>query len=108
VILMDLVMPKMDGVSATHIIHERWPHVQVIALTSFHKRELVQEMLQAGAIGYLLKNVSVEDLVEAIRAAYAGRSTLAPEAIQALGDATDHSNSPPNSNEHVGEIKHET
>jgi NarL family two-component system response regulator LiaR len=84
VILMDLVMPGLSGAEATRIIRERWPQVQVIALTSFQERELVHEALRAGAIGYLLKNVSGNDLVEAIRAAYAGRSTLAPEAIEAL------------------------
>ena len=84
VILMDLVMPEMDGVTATRIIRERWPQVQVIALTSFQEKELVQDALQAGAIGYLLKNVSIDDLTEAVRAAHAGRSTLAQEAIQAL------------------------
>jgi len=84
VILMDLVMPEISGTAATQIIRERWPQVQVIALTSFQEKELVQEALQAGAISYLLKNVSVDDLAEAIRAAYAGRSTLAPEATQAL------------------------
>jgi NarL family two-component system response regulator LiaR len=84
VVLMDLVMPEMDGVTATRIIRERWPRVQVIALTSFQERELVQEALEAGAISYLLKNVSMDDLTEAVRAAYAGLSTLAQEAIQAL------------------------
>lgn len=84
VILMDLVMPELGGVDATRSIHKRWPQVQVIALTSFQDKELVQEALQAGAIGYLLKNVSGNDLVEAIRAAYAGHATLAPEAVQAL------------------------
>jgi NarL family two-component system response regulator LiaR len=84
VILMDLVMPEMDGTVATRIIRQRWPQVQVIALTSFQERKLVRGALQAGAISYLLKNVSVEDLTAAIRAAYAGRSTLAPEAVQAL------------------------
>jgi len=84
VVLMDLVMPEMDGMAATRAIRERWPQVQVIALTSFQERDLVQKALQAGAISYLLKNVSANDLAEAIRAAYAGRSTLAPEAIQAL------------------------
>lgn len=87
VILMDLLMPEMDGMAATRAIRERWPHVQVIALTSFQDRELVQKALQAGAVSYLLKNVSANDLAEAIRAAYAGRSTLAPEAIQALVQA---------------------
>ncbi len=84
VILMDLVMPELGGADATRSIIKRWPQVQVIALTSFQDKELVQEALQAGAISYLLKNVSGNDLVEAIRAAYAGHATLAPEAVQVL------------------------
>jgi NarL family two-component system response regulator LiaR len=84
VILMDLVLPELSGVEATKSIRRRWPQVQVIALTSFQERELIQDALRAGAISYLLKNVSGTDLVEAIRAAHAGRSTLAPEAIEAL------------------------
>ncbi len=84
VVLMDLVMPEMDGTTATKLIRERWPEVQVVALTSFQEQELVRQVLQAGAIGYLLKNVTVDDLAEAIRAAHAGQSTLAPEAAQAL------------------------
>ncbi len=84
VILMDLVMPGLSGAQATRIIRERWPQVQVIALTSFQERDLVQDALRAGAISYLLKNVSGSDLVETIRAAHAGRSTLAPEAVKAL------------------------
>jgi len=88
VILMDLVMPGMDGAAATRVIKERWPAVQIIALTSFQEKNRVQGVLQAGAIGYLLKNVSAGDLAEAIRAAYAGRPTLAPEATQALIQAT--------------------
>ncbi|MEJ2710960.1 MAG: response regulator transcription factor [Anaerolineales bacterium] len=84
VVLMDLIMPEMGGVAATRTIHKRWPLVQVIALTSFQEKQLVQDALQAGAIGYLLKNVSGEELSQAIRSAYAGRPTLAPEAVQAL------------------------
>jgi NarL family two-component system response regulator LiaR len=84
VILMDVKMPRMDGMTATRIIRERWPNVQIIALTSFYEQKLVQEMLQAGAIGYLVKNVSAEDLGEAVRGAFAGKPTLAPEAVQAL------------------------
>jgi NarL family two-component system response regulator LiaR len=84
VILMDLVMPELGGVAATRAIHQRWPQVQVIALTSFQERELVQDALQAGAIGYLLKNVSGDELAEAIQHAHSGRPTLAPEAVQAL------------------------
>lgn len=84
VILMDLVMPELGGVAAIRLIHQRWPEVQIIALTSFQDKELVHDALQAGAIGYLLKNVAGDELAEAIRAAQAGRPTLAPEAIQAL------------------------
>jgi serine phosphatase RsbU (regulator of sigma subunit)/DNA-binding NarL/FixJ family response regulator len=84
VILMDMVMPEMDGMAATQIIRQRWPQVQVIALTSFKEKDLVQGALEAGAIGYLLKNVSTDELAEAIRAAHAGEPTLAPEAIQIL------------------------
>jgi NarL family two-component system response regulator LiaR len=84
VVLMDLMMPEMSGAAATDAIRKQWPQVQVIALTSFQEKELVREALKAGAIGYLLKNVSADDLAAAIREAHAGRSTLAPEAIQAL------------------------
>jgi NarL family two-component system response regulator LiaR len=84
VLLMDLVMPEMGGVAATRVIHQRWPQVQVIALTSFQEKVLVQDALQAGAIGYLLKNVSGDELYQAICRAYTGRPTLAPEAVQAL------------------------
>jgi NarL family two-component system response regulator LiaR len=88
VVLMDLVMPGMDGAASTRAIRERWPRIQVIALTSFKEQELVEGALEAGAIGYLLKNVSAEELAGAIRAAYAGKPTLAPEAAQALIQAT--------------------
>jgi NarL family two-component system response regulator LiaR len=84
VVLMDILMPQMDGVMATRIIRRRWPQVQVIALTGSQEQELVRAALQAGAIGYLLKNVTGDALAEAIRAARLGRSTLAPEAAQAL------------------------
>ncbi len=84
VVLMDLVMPGMDGAASTKAIREKCPHIQVIALTSFKEKDLVESALKAGAIGYLLKNVSADELVDAIRAAVAGRPTLAPEAAQAL------------------------
>ena len=88
VILMDLVMPGIDGAAATQAIREDCPDTQVIALTSFKEQELVQGALKAGAIGYLLKNISADELVSAIRAAHAGKPTLAPEAAHALIQAS--------------------
>jgi NarL family two-component system response regulator LiaR len=84
VILMDMVMPDMDGAAATRAIRRQFPQVQVIALTSFKEGDLVKNALEAGAIGYLLKDVSADELAGAIRAAHAGRATLSPEAAQAL------------------------
>lgn len=88
VVLMDLVMPGMDGATTTRKIREQNPQIQVIALTSFKEQELVQGALQAGAIGYLLKDISAAELANAIRAAHTGKPTLAPEAAQALIQAT--------------------
>ena len=87
VILMDLMMPGTDGVTATRLIHEKYPAVHVIALTSFPEDDLVQKALQAGATGYLMKNVSARELADAIRAAHKGKMTLSPEAAQALAHA---------------------
>ncbi|MDO8971163.1 MAG: response regulator transcription factor [Saprospiraceae bacterium] len=84
VILMDLLMPEMGGVDATHAIHQRWPKIQIIALTSFQEKELVQDALRAGAIGYLLKNITGDELAKAIRAASAGLPTVAPEVTQSI------------------------
>ena len=92
VVLMDMVMPDMDGAAATRLIRQQFPQVQVIALTSFKEGQLVKKALEAGAIGYLLKDVSADELVRAIRAAYAGRATLSPEAAQALVETA---NQPP-------------
>ncbi len=87
VVLMDLMMPGIGGVAAIREIRQRYPDTQVIALTSFVDDRTVQAALKAGAISYLLKNVSAEDLVGAIQAARVGRATLAPEATQALVQA---------------------
>lgn len=84
VVLMDLVMPSMDGVITTQKIRQTCPHIQVIALTSFGKEELVRDALHAGAIGYLFKDVSADELVQAIRAAAKGQRTLAKEALETL------------------------
>jgi NarL family two-component system response regulator LiaR len=84
VILMDLLMPKMDGIAATKAIHERWPKVLIIALTSFKEREYVEGVLKVGATSYLLKNASADELVSAIRRAVAGLPSLSPEAAQVL------------------------
>jgi NarL family two-component system response regulator LiaR len=88
VVLMDLKMPGIGGAEATRRIREHWPDIQVVALTSFKEKELVEDVLEAGAIGYLLKNVSADELAEAIRAADSGEPTLAPEAAQALIQST--------------------
>lgn len=90
VVLMDLMMPRMDGATATRQIREQYPHVQVIALTSFKEEEMIQAVLRAGAIGYLLKNVAADELADAVRAAYRGRPTLAPEATHALIHSATH------------------
>ncbi len=94
IVLMDLVMPQMDGAKATKIIREKFPDIRVIVLTSFKEDNLVEDALSAGAIGYLLKNVSADQLADAIHSAMLGRPTLAPEATQALINASGRRNSP--------------
>ena len=84
VVLMDIMMPGMTGAEATRLLRQRCPSIQVIGLTSFKDEALMQQTLQAGAIGFLFKNVTADELAAAIRAARAGRPTLAPEAAQAL------------------------
>lgn len=84
VVLMDLKMPNLDGADATAAIHKHFPAIQVLALTSFKKDDMVQRVLEAGAIGYLLKNVSADELANAVRSANAGRPTLSPEATEVL------------------------
>lgn len=90
IVIMDMVMPEMDGVTATRIIRTQFPSVQVIGLTSFKEDGLVLNALTAGAIGYLLKDVSADELAKAIRSAYSGRSTISTEAAQALVQAANN------------------
>jgi NarL family two-component system response regulator LiaR len=84
VILMDLMMPEMDGIAATRAILADHPNVKIIAMTSFEEDELVHGVLVAGAMSYLLKNVTADELAKAIREAASGRSTLSPEAARVL------------------------
>ncbi len=84
IVLMDLMMPIMDGVTATRLIRRDYPDIQVIALTSFGEETLIKSVLEAGAISYLFKKVSADDLAKAIRAAQAGYSTFAPEVTEIL------------------------
>ena len=88
VVLMDMMMPGMDGCEATQRIIALGKPVKIIILTSFHEQDLVEDALKAGATSYLLKNVNVEELALAIQDAYTGKSTLAPEATEALIQAT--------------------
>ncbi len=94
VVLMDLMMPVMDGVTAIRIIRERYPETHVVALTSFSEEKLVESALKAGATGYLFKNVSVDELAAAIRAARKGQPTLSPEATRILINKTTHPSPP--------------
>jgi two-component system, NarL family, response regulator LiaR len=88
VILMDLAMPGKDGITATREIKQKYPSVKVIALTSFSDQNMVQGALQAGATGYLQKNVTAAELASAIRSAFEGKMTLSSEAVQALANST--------------------
>jgi two-component system, NarL family, response regulator LiaR len=84
VILMDMVMPDIDGATVTRTIRQQFPQIQVIALTSFREGELIKSALEAGVIGYLLKDVTADQLAQAIRAAISGCATISAEAAQAL------------------------
>ena len=88
VVLMDMVMPGLNSIDAIRTLRERHPHTQVIALTSFNEEATIQNALRAGALSYLMKNISVDELATAVRKAHRGQSTLAPEAAQVLISAT--------------------
>ena len=84
VILMDMVMPEMDGLETTRAILEQHPTVKIIILTSFSEKDMVQDALEAGATSYLLKDAPIDELADTIRFAYAGQPTLSPEATRSL------------------------
>lgn len=90
VVLMDLMMPVMDGVSATRVIRQRFPRIRVVALTSFDDQHLIQQAIRAGALGYLLKNSSMQTLAEAVQAAYLDKSTISPELMRSLASISPH------------------
>lgn len=87
VVLMDLLMPRMDGIATTTEIKQRWPEVEVVAVTSFVEEEQIRGALEAGAAGYLLKDADASDVADAVRAAVAGEVHLDPAAAKALTSA---------------------
>lgn len=87
VVLMDLKMPRMDGIAATRIIRQRWPNIHVLMLTSFKEKDKIQAALEAGATGYLLKDLSAEELVEAIMQVYQGRRLISQAASEVIFQA---------------------
>ena len=84
VILMDMRMPGMDGIQTTQLVRERFPNIQVLVLTSFEEEEMIHQAVQAGAIGYLQKGISMDELADAIHSAYLGKPSLSPGAFQVL------------------------
>ncbi len=84
IVLMDLMMPQVNGVESTRRIRSQFPDIQVIVFTSFQDRDLVQQALQAGAISYLLKDASPQELVTAVRSAATGKTTLSPNVLGIL------------------------
>jgi two-component system, NarL family, response regulator LiaR len=90
VVLMDLLMPSMDGITATRLIHDKFPTMAVMILTSSAEEALVQAALDAGAVSYLLKTGSIDEVADAVRNAYHGRSTLSPEVLNVLLSTMQH------------------
>ena len=94
VVLMDLVMPGMDGVQATRLLKQKSPCSQVIVLTSYHEDEHIFPAIRSGALSYLLKDISLPDLADAIRKAAHGEVVMHPRiaarVVQELDGATHH------------------
>jgi two-component system, NarL family, response regulator LiaR len=84
IIIMDVVMPVMNGIEATRIIHQKHPNIKILALSSFQDEESVHDMIKAGAVGYILKNSSLMELANSIRAVFAGTTVFSTEVTHAL------------------------
>jgi NarL family two-component system response regulator LiaR len=94
VVLMDILMPEMDGVQAIRHLHQSYPDIKIIALTSSREEAIIKSALQAGAISYLVKTVAPEELSETIHAAFAGKRMLSREVTDTLIYASNRANSP--------------
>lgn len=92
VILMDVSMPRMNGIVATRFIRRLFPETQIIGLSSTAERDLINRMLDAGAVGHLQKNVSIDELADAIRAAHVGCPTRRPDATPCGSTSRDLNN----------------
>lgn len=94
IILMDLIMPGMDGLHATYELHKNYPGIKIIALTSFSDAQLILDAVEAGVAGCLFKNTSANELANAIRAVKAGNSIFSPEVTQLIMSAGNKRNRP--------------
>ena len=105
VVIMDIVMPRMNGLEATRLIREKYPHVRVLILSMYDDHEYVVQIIQAGASGYVLKRVVTEDLVRAIHEVHAGESFLYPPiAAKLIGDYLRVTMGEPGGNSGAGEV----
>ena len=95
VVLMDVRMPRMDGISATRAFKARWPTIRVVILTTFDDRELIQAGLQAGALGYVLKDITAEQLATTIRVVAQGQVLLHPDVASKVVAAFSSAQSSP-------------
>lgn len=84
VVLMDLVMPGISGVEIIKLVHQTCSTTKILALTSFNEKQLIYEAMHAGAIGFILKNVSIDELADAIRSAAKGKPTVNADVLQVL------------------------
>ncbi|MFD1204692.1 response regulator [Sporosarcina contaminans] len=95
IVLMDLIMPEMDGIQATKHIKESYPHIEVLILTSFSDRDHVIPAIEAGAAGYQLKDIEPDELVASIRQIMRGENTIHPHATAQLMKIRERKEEPP-------------